>query len=254
MVDFYTEDDYFSNLLKDIDKAKRRIIISLPSGEIEPDARDVLINILEEKKKAGVEILIKSNDYKSLYEKWKEYSWGTENADFPLLEIDENIIWYGAPFADWKFVNKNTTYRAVCKIAIRIKGSHTVEMINSLTSLEYRETGAAKSIMRERDGEEIDEKSDGKEMIGLSKYVNDNLICPDCGKPMILSKGKSRKFILWCDDCKKTELLSVQEVNMYIRMNNVVCPKCRRDVKCGLSRYGLYVKCSNGHFSRLDEI
>ena len=84
-----------------------------------------------------VDIKMKSNDYAKLPEQWKEYCVGTENATFPLIIIDDEVVWYGLPTAKWKFqVDKTTSMITVVHSMVRIKGKNTVEMIKALTDIE----------------------------------------------------------------------------------------------------------------------
>lgn len=41
----------------------------------------------------GMQVLIKCNDYSNLPSKWKNYAWGTDNALFPVVMIDDHITW-----------------------------------------------------------------------------------------------------------------------------------------------------------------
>ena len=165
--------------------------------------------------------------------------------------IDDYITWYGVPFAKWSFSNLSREYNTVCKIACRIKGEHTAEMINSLSDLEYKETKGGKSILEPRP-ETTEANTNG--LTGLSAYVEQNMKCPTCKKPLIMSKGKSGKTILWCKECKKTELLRPDDINRYMNIGNVKCPQHNCYMEAKLGKYGLYIRCEAGHYVKPEEI
>lgn len=246
---FYLEPkDYLDRLQKDIKKAKGKIVVSLPSAEIDDDNGSYILSLLEKANGNGVQILIKCREYEKLPENWKEYSWGSEDAVFPVIMIDNKITWYGVPTANWKFDNGNMIYNTVCKIACRMEGEHTAEIIDSLAEISSRETDNGKRA--------IQSKSEGRKdgLFGLEAYVKEYKKCPVCKKPLKMSRGKSGKLILWCAECKKTELLSPDDVNHYIFKENVCCPKDKCDIEAKIGKFGLYIRCSAGHNLKPEEI
>lgn len=57
-------------------------------------------------------------------------------------------MWYGTPYANWKFVqDKSTAYRTVVKPIIRLQGEHTVEMIKTLSDLEFKQVGTNRTVL-----------------------------------------------------------------------------------------------------------
>ena len=67
-------------------------------------------------------------------------------------------------------------------------------------------------------------------------------------------KGKSGKTILWCNDCKSSQLLSYADVNHYINKYNVKCPAHNDYIEAKVGPYGLYCKCDQGHYVDLFNI
>ncbi|MGN1191428.1 MAG: AAA domain-containing protein [Dorea sp.] len=248
---FLKAEKYMPLLEKDFKSAKGKIVISLPCGELAPDYQETICDWVEKAKMQGIQVLIKTNEYADLPEKWKKYTWGTDNATFPIIMIDDHITWYGVPQAPWTFRDGNTGYRTVCNIVCRVKGEHTAEMIRSLADLEYRESNGGKSPLLPRP-----EASgpDPEGPAGLASYVAKNMKCPFCKQALMLSRGKSGKTILWCKVCKKTQLLSPDDVNHYMRINHVRCPQHKCEMVAGVGKFGLYIRCNAGHYVKPEEI
>lgn len=175
----------------------------------------------------------------------------TSNAVFPLVMIDEKITWYGVPDASWKFRDGADEYHTVCPIVCRLDGKHTAELIRSLSDLEYRETDKGKKQLSPRPETPTDDPNGAG---GLSEYVSQNIKCPDCKKPLRMTKGKSGKTILWCKECKKTHLLAPDDINHYMLVKHVKCPIHKCDMTAKVGKYGLYIKCDAGHNMKPEEI
>lgn len=249
---FYLEPkEYMELFLKDISNSRGKIVISFPDGGIDSEYEDIICSHLEEKKKQGIEVLIKCNDYANLPERWKKYTWGTDNAIFPVIIIDEKITWYGVPQATWKFVDGDYGYNTVCPIACRIKGEHTAEMIRSLSDIEYRETAGGRTQLLPRP-EAAGDNPTGPS--GLASYVSKYKKCPECKQSLNMTKGKSGKTILWCKECKKTHLLSPDDINHYMLINHVKCPLHKCDMEAKVGKWGLYIRCDAGHNIKPEEI
>ena len=236
-MDFYLDNTYSEKLTYDIIQAKKEIIVSFPRTKKDENVPKSLMNLLEQNQLYGVSVSLKCDD-----------------VVFPLIIIDNKVVWYGAPFDDWTFERGNLIYKTVCPIACRIKGDYTVEMIKSLTSIEFKKCRNLYSGLEEKSNSLIDDESDGKELSGLAGYINENLKCAECGSPLALAIGKSKKPYLKCSSCGEREYLTPEEVNKYIRLHNVTCPIHHMEIRCGLSRYGLFVKCRNEHYLKVEEI
>lgn len=86
----------------------------------------------------------------------------------------------------------------------------------------------------------------------LELYIINNIKCSRCGKSMKLMKGK--KYYLKCSECENTDILSVNFVNEYITSHKVKCPIDKGNLVAKLGQYGLYIKCEEGHYVKLEEI
>ena len=249
---FYLDaNEYMDIFLKDIRNVRDKIVISLPCGELNLEYEYEICKLLEEKRYQGIQVLIKCNDFSALPDVWKKYAWGTSDAVFPVIIMDDKITWYGVPDASWKFVDGADEYNTVCPVACRLNGKHTAELIRSLTDLEYRKTEAGKKPLVLRLETSTDDPNGGG---GLSEYVSKNIKCPDCKHPLRMTKGKSGKTILWCKECKQTHLLTPNDINHYILVKHVKCPVHKCDMVAKVGRYGLYVKCDEGHNIKPEEI
>lgn len=240
-VDFYMNaTDSMNNLIADIQKAKNKIVISLPSGHLDSKYQGKVLELLLALKQNGIKVLVKSNGYDDLPSKWKQISKKTENAIFPLVVIDDKITWYGLPYADWEMkVKKDKVFKTVCQIPFRIKGTYTVELIKSFTDLEMVQNDNFKDPLFEGGG-------GVQKQGGLAEWIQERRMCECCKKPLKLTVGKSGKTILWCKNCKKVEWLTTEEVDQYIWMNDITCPNDGGELKAKLKN-GLYIWCNHGH-------
>ncbi len=264
---FMNEQDAISMFEQDMKKAKWQTVVSLPSGELRETEHQVF-EILDEADSRGVDIKMKSNDYAKLPEQWKEYCVGTENATFPLIIIDDEVVWYGLPTAKWKFqVDKTTSMITVVHSMVRIKGKNTVEMIKALTDIETVVVGQnirkldnkkSKLVTNSLAASSGNSEDNGSILnYGLGAFVEEKEFCPKCKNHMILAKNARGTAYLKCSNkaCKETKYLTVDLMNWYINSHNIKCPK--RDggeLKGGLGKYGPYVRCNCGHFLKPDEI
>lgn len=122
--------------------------MSLPAGERKPGS--VIPELLNHERQHGVKILCKASDYKALPDEWKKFTWASEDAIFPLLAVDDTVIWYGVPEFKGLFTDKNTGYYTIFPLVFRITGKHTIEMIKSLTSLDTRLIDDSRSALTEK--------------------------------------------------------------------------------------------------------
>lgn len=242
-------------LKKDLAKARDKISISIPDGQLESKSEKELLALLQEQKINGIRILMKSNDYATLPETWKKYVWGSDEAMFPLLAIDDNVIWYGVPDSRLMFKDKDMGYTTICKIILRITGEHTIEILKSLSDLEYRIVDGQRKPLHEKDEKDIKiDDEDGKGAAGLGKFVEEYAKCPKCKKPMKLTRSRAGKIFLKCSVCGELDYLKPDFTNWYISKNSVKCPIHKCGLCAGVGKYGIYVKCDQGHYLKPDEI
>lgn len=247
-------------LKKDIDRAKDRIIVSLPDGQRE--AGSPILDILRAARVRGIRVMCKAQEYKNLPADWKDNSYASDNAVFPLIVIDEDVVWYGLPEFTGQFTDKEWKYMTIFPLIYRIQGQHTVSMICSLTDIEYREWKDVRSVLEEKVPAQATTRmsyqtssGDDGQQTGLAGYVQRNVRCTKCRKPTELKKGfKSGKIYLKCPSCGNMDYLLKDDVNLYIEQNGITCPQHHCELRAGLGKYGLYVRCDMGHFLKPDEI
>ena len=255
---YYSEmKESVKDLIKDIHSAHEKIVISIPDGNLDKKTSETILKELQEL--YGVRILMKTNDYTSLPKEWKGYCWGTEDAVFPLIMIDNRIIWYGLPDSKQIFTDGSWGYMTVCKTIFRFTGEHTVEIIKSLSGLENRMVNKHLSALREKKGYGTqsapnENEDNGNQSYGLEKFINENSNCQKCGKPMMLAKGRSGKYFLKCTSCGEIAYLTPQLANRYIEKESLKCPIHGCSIEARLGQYGVYIRCSSGHNIKLDEI
>lgn len=241
-------------------KGKAKVVISLPSGELR-ETENQIFKLIDDADSRGVDILMKSNDYASLPQHWKNYCRGTENATFPLIIIDDEVAWYGLPTANWKFdVDKTTSLKTVVYMMVRFKGKNTVEMLKALTDIEAVAIGVNTKKLLKKDNNMVTHPmasssgavvpDDGKSAYGLAGFVEEKEFCPACKSHMVLTKNARGTAYLKCSNkaCKETKYLTVDLMNWYISSHNVGCPKHDGgELKGRLGKYGPYVTCTCGH-------
>lgn len=150
---------------------------------------------------------------------------------------------------------------------VRIKGRNTVEILKSLTDIENIAVNhSIKRLVSKKDrmvsnsiaDSNINEFDSGDlSNYGLGAFIEEKEFCSVCKNHMILAKNAKGKVYLKCSNknCKEIKYLTVNQINYYINSHNIKCPKKDGgELKGGLSRYGLYVRCSCGHFLKPDEI
>lgn len=257
---FVDEQDAIAKFEQDMLKAKWKVVISLPSGELR-ETENQIFKLIDDADSRGVDILMKSNDYASLPQHWKNYCRGTENATFPLIIIDDEVSWYGLPTANWKFdVDKTTSLKTVVYMMVRFKGKNTVEMLKALTDIETVAIGVNTRKLLKKDNNMVTHPmasssgvvvpDDGKSAYGLAGFVEEKEFCPACKSHMVLTKNARGTAYLKCSNkaCKETKYLTVDLMNWYISSHNVGCPKHDGgELKGRLGKYGPYVTCTCGH-------
>lgn len=243
----FGEEDAWVQLLKDVEAAKEQIVITLPSDKLNYMYANKFIEKLHEHAHDKTHITGKAKAIERLDTDWKNLLYGSKDAVFPLIVIDKKIIWYGFPLSELAFEDKNSKFIAVKNPIFRIRGKHTNEMIYSLCNLDYRIDEKGFKI-------KLQEKANSTAGKGLAAYVHNHEICPKCKKPMNLYRSHNGKFMLKCSSCGEIGLLSVDTVNMYLDKVNGKCTVCGKDMYAGVGPFGLYVRCSNNHYTKLSEI
>ena len=234
-------------LLKDIKSAKKKIVITLPTDKLNPQYEAIIAEIIKSLARSGIVVIGKAKETINLNETWKGLIYKSKDAAFPLIVVDDRVTWYGFPLSELYFEDKNYKFLAPKSPIFRITGKYTNEMIYSLCDLDYRldDKGVRIKLM---------EKANHSAGKGLTEFIHDNETCKKCGAPMSLSKWHSAKYILKCSACGSFDLLSVPTMNKYLDTVNAKCSVCGKDIDAGVGQYGIYVKCNNGHFTKLSEL
>lgn len=244
---YFSATDAWELLLKDIKSARKKIVITLPTDRLNPQYESLIVDELKQQSRFGISVIGKSKEVDSLNDAWRGLLFKSKDAAFPLVVIDDRITWYGFPLSELYFKDKNYMFLSPNSPIFRISGKHANEMIYSLCDLDYRldDNGTRiKLIVKAND-------LAGK---GLTEYIHNTETCKKCGSPMSLSRGHSGKYILKCSSCGSFDLLSVYTTNKYLDSINAKCSICGKDICAGVGQYGIYVKCSNGHFTKLSEL
>lgn len=237
--------DAYDLFAKDVGKSKKTLLVSIPGTAAFGTREGHILDLFKKAKDNGSKLMIKARKVDALPQEWKAYTWDCDNAILPTVLVDDKVLWYGFPQAVGTFVDGKTGFSTVFPVWIRFSGEHTVELIKSLAALDMRSQNNMDIPMSE--------KNAGK-MQGIAAYVAKNETCPQCGHAMMLSKTKTGKTNLTCSNCGKTEFLKPASVNHYIKAYDAVCPKCKQPIYCGLSHKGLYVKCPENHWPKIEEL
>ena len=254
----------------DVSKAREKIVISIPDGELDAETQGTVLKIITDADRNGIRVLCKTNGYEKLPDGWKNIAWASENAIFPLIMIDDKVAWYGLPKSKGRFSDGNNGYFTVCHTVYRIKGEHTLEMIKAFSDYEYREVNGQRKPLLEKSGSDSGGGSrpitdggsgnsggdDGKGPAGLDGFVRKMEKCPKCKSPMTVTRSMKGKVFLKCTSstCKEIAYLTPEVTNWYINRENVTCPIHHCGIQAGLGKFGIYVRCDQGHFLKPDEI
>lgn len=247
---YFATEDALELLLKDIKSAKKKIIITMPTDKLNPAYEGVLYDAIKEQSHIGIEIASKAKDVERFNDAWKNIAFKSKDAAFPLIVIDDRITWYGFPLSELFFEDKNYRYLAPKSPIFRITGKHTNEMIYSLCDLDCRidDTSGTRVKLADKKPSIITGYN------GLSDYVRNNEKCKKCGTAMNMLRGRSGKFCMKCSSCDTFDLLPVDTVNAYLDKTDARCSVCGRDLYARVGPYGIYVKCSDGHYTKLSEV
>lgn len=242
---FVSANESASFIEKDIEQAKKRIMLVLPDSRLDTDNVNRIWNAVRAAKQRGIEIEIKAREVNNLPEAWKTQTVISEKAIFPLIMIDDKTVWYGYPMSSCFFSDGSSGgYATIMPVIARIKGEHTIELIRSLSEIE-------------QGGNEVaDENEVGIASAGFRRFVNEKEFCPLCKEPYMLARGQSGKHYLKCSNkhCKSTKPVDPKLVEWYLNQKQVRCPKHKCDLTVRTGLYGVYVHCSHDHNFKLSEI
>lgn len=243
---FYGEKkSYEERLKKDIQKARKKIVISVPEMEMK-EYESVLQFILESAKR-GVDVVVKVLHKEELNKKLVPMAQVTNNAVFPMLIIDEKILWYGVPNGTGIIGKTQAQVKTVCQLQYRFAGERVCEIIDVFADVgviveEGIIKGAFKNIISLSGSTET-----------FQDYVNMFKKCPDCHLPYTVSVSPLKKIFYKCKKCSKTDLISPETIRSYLDRNSIACKNCKGEIKVGLGKKGLYLKCKE-EFNKFFEL
>lgn len=242
LANYITANDFGSNIkvytstmasnayvLGDIRSAKTKIMLMIPKGRINADYAQIILDEVYKQKNNKVSVVIVYDKSVVIPPEYEDVCIPSDKVTMPLLFID-NKAWYGLPIYQHVHTEANVVYPIHTDIMVRFSGKCTVEMIKSLVE----HTNIKPPVAN-----------------GLGLYVKNNCYC-DCGESLSLVKGN--KHFLKCKKCGKTQALTVSTVNRYLDSTGGKCPRCGRDMFAVNGQFGIYVRCSDNHISKLDEI
>lgn len=217
------------DLLDDIRNARSKILLMIPKGQINTDYTDMILDEIYKRSKYNVSVAIVYDKSVIVPPLYQDFAIPSEKITMPLLFID-NKAWYGLPIYKHDCSDSQVHYPIMSDIIVRFSGKCTVEMIKSLVE----HTNVKPPIAT-----------------GLALYVKNHCACSKCGEPMILVKAN--KHFIKCKKCGNTQVLTTTMVNRYLDTTRGRC-HCGRDLFATNGQFGVYVKCSNNHILKLDEI
>lgn len=253
----YIDDDYIRELLKDLDDAEDKVILSIPIVKFNNTVIEKIVPKLIEIIGWGIEVVIKTNNFMNIPDKLKEYTYLTEEHSLmPLILIDDSILWYGAIMNDGIMPYKTKNYFTKLKVSYRIIGEKTIDIIKSLTDLEYYISLSTRKPLTIKKGKAVVINNGKTSLDGLSLYVHENLKCPNCNQPLNLYIGKSGKPSVKCSNlkCNHSKYLDVNVLKEYIAENNIKCPNDNGRLTVGVGAKGIWIRCEHGHFIKLMQI
>ena len=244
---FYTASEAWEDLLKDVNSAKKKIYISLPTDKLNTLYATAFISAIKKVSNSGVSVSGTAREVDFLNSDWKGFIFKSKDSYFPLIIIDDKITWYGFPLCELFFEDKNSKYLTPRSPIFRISGKYTNDMICSLCDSGFY-------IDEQGTRAKLTEKTAASVGMGFSQYISNTEVCKKCGEQMNIVRGRTGKFSLKCTSCNSYDFIPVHTLNKYLDEVNAKCSVCGKDLYAGVGQYGIYVKCNNGHFTKLTEL
>ena len=237
-------------LYSDIKKAKQTILVSLADTVDFDDQK--LYKAVDIQNDKGIEVAGKTNDYASLPKRWTNYIKIAEETCFPVIKMDNQVLYYGMPATKGKITVKDHNYYVQLPLFIRISGKYTTEIFTSLSDLEYRIVAGVK-IPLFGTGETID--LTGKDS-RFKDYIENRQICPNCGKPMKMRSNSNGVFFLRCSSksCQGITYITTDMVEDYINGNAICCQHHKSILEARLGYKGVFACCDRGCTYSLNQI
>ena len=234
-----------TELVSDISNAKKKVLIALPDDQLNMGNVAPIQKAVAEAIKRGVACDIKAKALDGLPAKWKDIAIETDNALFPLIIIDDKILWYGFPLTTEQFTDGTAGFATLLHTIVRITGENTIEIIKSLSEIEP----VGKSSVSNPSGE-------GPQG-GFATYITQKEFCPICKQHFkLVHSYKTGKYFLSCSNknCSNMKPLNPQLIQLYLDQNDVRCSKHNCELTLQYGPFGPYVHCDCGHNLKLTEI
>ncbi|MCR5527319.1 MAG: hypothetical protein K6F39_08085 [Lachnospiraceae bacterium] len=92
------------------------------------------------------------------------------------------------------------------------------------------------------------------EIKGFPLYIRNNSRCLKCKHPMEIFRNFKKQYSTKCPKCGNTAEITEEYLNEYIKNSGAVCPRHNTPVEAATGKIGIFVRCSEGHMLRPDEI
>ena len=254
----YYDDMVMDKFHKDIEKVQEKVVFSIPDGKLNQENNTEILVDLEKLGKKGIDVVGKTSDFENLSIAWKKMIWESDESLFPIVSLDNKILWYGLPMSRGRMKKDNIFFLSPSQNYFRITAKKTVEYIISITNLQNRvvdrlsKSLSVKKIYEENSKGKVIDKNKEK-LDGLALYVYENKKCPKCGAPLKLAKG--RKVFITCSSCDYHNYLEKNIVEDYVDKYDVVCPEHHCPIRVGLGYNGVYVRCDEyDHFIKIEDL
>ena len=126
----------WQRFMKDIEDADRRILIDVPDVMNDDDeAIEQVLRVLKEKKKQGVEIVIRVPEEIDLPQGFQEFTKNFPYVTNPVTLIDGEIVWFGQPLCAADFISEGNILDTEFFPCARFKGSYTARAVKAFLEM-----------------------------------------------------------------------------------------------------------------------
>jgi len=231
---FFSSSEAYPRWFRDIDGAKKEILIDMPGTEHLPVREDHLAQHLAQAQVRGVTVILRTPSVDAVPQPLRRFAVEKSYVYNPVAVIDRKVTWYGVPVTAADFRTSEPFPATRNRPIFRFYGKHTAQAVSGF--LEMNRTREVNLPILYPDGAGED----------FPAWVSKQKICPECGKPMLLKSGGKRPFF-GCSsypDCSHTEKMTREFVDSYLReeMHGVLtCPYDGEPLAAG--RAGGFVQC-----------
>ncbi|SFK95643.1 hypothetical protein SAMN05216390_10644 [Lachnospiraceae bacterium KH1T2] len=92
------------------------------------------------------------------------------------------------------------------------------------------------------------------ELKGFPLYIQNTSRCLKCKHPMEIFRNFKKQYSMKCPKCGNTAEITEEYLNDYIKSSGALCPRHNSKVEAATGKIGIFVRCSEGHMLRPDEI